>query len=91
MTTAPQLLEAETDCPAVGSPVDRRVMRPVESRTVAALYVEPKGCYVGVPGVLESRHATQDTRSQKGVPSRVSSRKARKGKADDRSMEGRKP
>jgi len=27
-------------------------MRPVEClRTVAALYVEPKGCYVGVPGV----------------------------------------
>lgn len=26
-------------------------MRPVEVRTVAALYVEPKGCYVGVPGV----------------------------------------
>ena len=26
-------------------------MRPVEQRTVAALYVEPKGCYVGAPGV----------------------------------------
>jgi hypothetical protein len=26
-------------------------MRPVECRTVAALYVEPKGCYVGAPGV----------------------------------------
>ena len=26
MTTAPILLEDETDCPAVGSPVDRRVM-----------------------------------------------------------------
>lgn len=51
MTTAPLLLEDEMDCPAVGSPVDRRVMRPVECKTVAALYVEPKGCYVGVPGV----------------------------------------
>ena len=26
-------------------------MRPVEQRTVAALYVEPKGCYVSIPGV----------------------------------------
>ena len=43
MTTAPLLMEDGTDCPAVGSPVDRRVMRPVECRTVAALYVEPKG------------------------------------------------
>lgn len=52
MTTAPLLLEDETDCPAVGSPVDRRVMRPAEGlRTVAAIYVEPNGCYVGVPGV----------------------------------------
>lgn len=77
--------------PAGHGLLKRGVMRPVEPRMVAALYVEPKGCYVGVQGVLESRHATQDTRSQKGVPSRVSSRKARKGKADDRSMEGRKP
>ena len=37
---------------ALVGPVERRVMRPVEClRTVAALYVEPKGCYVGVPGV----------------------------------------
>ena len=41
-----------TERPAVTGPVQRRVMRPVEPlRTVAALYVEPKGCYVGVPGV----------------------------------------
>ena len=46
------LLEDATDLTAVRGPVDRRVMRPVEClRTVAALYVEPKGCYVGVPGV----------------------------------------
>jgi hypothetical protein len=33
-------------------PLDRGVVRPVDVRaTVAALYVEPKGCYVGVPGV----------------------------------------
>ena len=51
MTTAPLLLENETDCPAVGIPVDRRVMRPVECKPVAALYVEPNGCYVGAPGV----------------------------------------
>ena len=31
--------------------LERQVMRPMEPRTVAALYVEPKGCYVGVPGV----------------------------------------
>ena len=37
---------------ALVGPVERRVMRPVEClRTVAALYVEPKGCYVGAPGV----------------------------------------
>lgn len=41
-----------TVAPAVGAPFERRVMRPVEClRTVAALYVEPKGCYVGAPGV----------------------------------------
>ena len=41
-----------TERPAVTGPVQRRVMRPVEPlRPVAALYVEPKGCYVGVPGV----------------------------------------
>ena len=38
--------------PAGHGLLDRGVMRPVEClRTVAALYVEPKGCYVGVPGV----------------------------------------
>ena len=37
--------------PAVHCPVDRPVVRPVACATVAALYVEPKGCYVGVPGV----------------------------------------
>jgi len=65
MTTALQLLEDETDCPAVGGPVDRRVMRPVECRTVAALYVEPKGCYVGVPGV-DPWDETRDARTYAG-------------------------
>ncbi len=52
MTTALQMMDEATTLPAVGIPLDRRVMRPVEClRTVAALYVEPKGCYVGVPGV----------------------------------------
>ena len=38
--------------PAFAGPVERPVMRPADvGRTVAALYVEPKGCYVGVPGV----------------------------------------
>jgi len=45
------MLEETTTADAVGSPLERSVMRPVECRTVAALYVEPKGCYVGVPGV----------------------------------------
>lgn len=64
--------------------LDRGVMRPVEPlRTVAALYVEPKGCYVGLPGVLESQHAAQNTRSQKSLSRRISSRAARKGQADD--------
>jgi hypothetical protein len=48
-------LDAPTDASrstAVAGQVERSVMRPVEClRTVAALYVEPKGCYVGVPGV----------------------------------------
>jgi hypothetical protein len=46
--------DATTDAqprPAVAGQVERAVMRPVECRTVAALYVQPKGCYVGVPGV----------------------------------------
>lgn len=38
--------------PAFTGLVDRPVVRPVDAlRTVAALYVEPKGCYVGAPGV----------------------------------------
>lgn len=78
--------DAPTDAshrPAVAGQVERSVMRPVECRTVAALYVEPKGCYVGVPGVLESQHAAQNTRSQKSVSRRISSLEARKGQADN--------
>ncbi len=38
--------------PAVGARFDGCVMRPLGPLpTVAALYVEPQGCYVGVPGV----------------------------------------
>lgn len=38
--------------PALVGQVEAGVMRPVEYQPmVAALYVEPKGCYVGVPGV----------------------------------------
>lgn len=82
------MLEDATVQPAVGSPFDGRVMRPVECRTVAALYVEPKGCYVGVPGVLESRHASQRPASQKSLSRCLSSQKAREGKANDSAMEG---
>lgn len=46
------MLTEATTADAGGSLLERAVMRPVEGlRTVAALYVEPKGCYVGVPGV----------------------------------------
>ncbi len=45
------MLEDAKTCEAVGPRVDRGVMRPVEVGTVAALFVEPNGCYVGVPGV----------------------------------------
>lgn len=46
------MYEAPTESEAVVAPLERGVMRPVEClRTVAALYVEPKGCYVGVPSV----------------------------------------
>ena len=58
-------------------------------RTVAALYVEPKGCYVGVPGVLESRHATQNTGSKKSLPRRLSGRSARESQADNSGLEGK--
>lgn len=50
---------------AVGSQVERGVMRPVECRTVAALYVEPKGCYVGVPGV-DAWDEARDARTYAG-------------------------
>jgi hypothetical protein len=50
---------------AVGSQVERGVMRPVERQTVAALYVEPKGCYVGVPGV-EPWDEARDARKYDG-------------------------
>lgn len=51
---------------AVGSLLERGVMRPVEClRTVAALYVEPKGCYVGVPGV-DAWDEARDARSYAG-------------------------
>ena len=52
--------------PAVLGPVERPVVRPVECvRTVAALYVEPAGCYVGVPGV-DPWDETRDARKYRG-------------------------
>ncbi len=51
MTTAEPMLEDAPAGAAVGGRLEPPVMRPVECRTVAALYVEPKGCYVGVLGV----------------------------------------
>ena len=52
MTTAQMTQpEASQAAPAVGIPLYRLVMRPEAERTVAALYVEPQGCYVGAPGV----------------------------------------
>lgn len=58
-------------------------------RTVAALYVEPKGCYVGVPGVLESADATQNTGSKKSLPRCLPSRAARESQADNGRLEGK--
>ena len=51
--------------PAVTGPVERPVVRPVACATVAALYVEPKGCYVGVPGV-EVYDEARDARTYAG-------------------------
>lgn len=45
------MLDEAADAPAVGARLDGRVMRLVPERVVAALYVEPNGCYVGVPSV----------------------------------------
>lgn len=53
------------DLAAVRCPVDRPVVRPVACAAVAALYVEPKGCYVGVPGV-ESWDEARDARKYRG-------------------------
>ena len=55
--------------PAVRCPVDRPVVRPVACATVAALYVEPKGVYVGVPGV-DPWDEARDARKYRG-PHRV--------------------
>ena len=51
--------------PAGHGLLKRGVMRPVEPRMVAALYVEPKGCYVGVPGV-DPWDAAKDARKYSG-------------------------
>lgn len=62
MTTAQMTLDTAEAAPAVGIPLDRHVMRPAPERAVAALYVEPQGCYVGMPGVDpwdEARDARQ--------------------------------
>src|SRR5574343_151781 len=55
-------MTAEVSSPAVGFPLHGLVMRPAPERAVAALYVEPQGCYVGMPGVDpwdEARDARQ--------------------------------
>jgi hypothetical protein len=44
-------VETEMQAPALVGQVHWPVMRQVAERTVAALYVEPKGCYVAAPGV----------------------------------------
>ncbi len=41
-------------------------MRLVEPRLVAALYVEPKGCYVGMPGVVDPWDEARDARTYAG-------------------------
>ena len=57
--------ENETLVPAFVGPVERPVVRPVACATVAALYVEPKGCYVGVLGV-EPWDEARDARKYSG-------------------------
>lgn len=62
MTTAQETHEDAPAVPAVGIQLHRPVMRPAPERTVAALYVEPQGCYIGRPGVDawdEARDARQ--------------------------------
>jgi hypothetical protein len=50
--TGAELMEDTTALPAGHCLHDRRVMRHLAPLgTVAALYVEPQGCYVGMPGV----------------------------------------
>ena len=52
MTDTAQMLEPKRDdSAAVAGHVERTVVRPAEGTMVAALYVEPKGCYVGVTSV----------------------------------------
>ena len=50
---------------AVRCPVDRPVVRPVACAMVAALYVEPNGVYVGVPGV-DPWDEARDARKYRG-------------------------
>ena len=64
--TGAELLEPAQTLPAGHGLLDQGVMRPVEClRTVAALYVEPKGCYVGAPGV-DPWDEARDARTYEG-------------------------
>lgn len=69
-----------SEAPLAGVRVDSRVMR------VAALFVQPDGCYAWLPGTycmsrqksIQSVYATQRPKSREGIPGRLSSSKPRK-------------
>lgn len=65
MTTAQMILDYGTALPAVGSLLDRRVMRLVPERKVAALCVAPNSEYRAMPGV-ECYDMARDVRTFAG-------------------------
>lgn len=77
-----------SEAPLAGVRVDRRVMR------LAALFVQPDGCYAGLPkkccaldeSSIQSANATQRPKSRKGIPGSLSSSKPRKSAVENCAM-----
>ncbi len=77
-----------SEAPLAGVRVDRRVMR------LAALFVQPDGCYAGLPVKccanslysVQSFNATQRPKSSKGISSRISRSKPRESALADCAM-----
>lgn len=74
--------------PIAQGPVDVNVRpRGLDSVRLAALFVQPDGCYAGLPvkccasscGVVQSCYATQRPQSSQGISSRLSSSQPREG------------